>query len=281
MTETPEGPVWRPPSSGELPTSRAGRPLPPPGAPPIAATRPPSGPLAAQVPLNAPAQSVSPGLGGTLQGFFWAMCGLSIVALLLAIGNLLAFNAWWDTPIGSREADDALDDWVRVEDALQAVGGVMLIVGIVVFVLLVVWSNRAHAASQELWLGERTWSSGWSVGGWFIPLGNAVIPKMVLDEIERIAFAVRSGGRADEAWRTVSTSAVGWVWWLAMIVGALLNVAGNRLGTELGASAAEVRLGYVLNCVGLTVSAVGMAAGAVFVRKLTSRLTAEGLRAPT
>ena len=281
MTETPEGPVWRPPSSGEFPSSRAGRPLPPPGSPPIAPAGPPSGPLAAQVPLNAPMQSVSPGLGGTLQGFFWAMCGLSIVALLLAIGNLLAFNAWWDTPIGSREADDALDDWVRVEDALQAVGGVMLIVGIVVFVLLVVWSNRAHTASQELWLGERTWSSGWSVGGWFIPLGNAVIPKMVLNEIERIAFAVRSGGRADEAWRTVSTSAVGWVWWLATIVGALLNVAGNRLGTELGASAAEVRLGYVLNCVGLTVSAVGMAAGAVFVRKLTSRLTADGLRAPT
>jgi hypothetical protein len=247
----------------------------------VAPAGPPSQPLAERAPLDAPLWSVSPGLGGTLQGFFWAMCGLSIVAMLLAIGNLLAFNAWWDTPIGSREADDALGDWVRVEDALQAVGGVMLTVGIVVFVLLVVWSGQAHKASQVLWAGERSWTSGWSVGGWFIPFGNAVIPKMVLNEIERIAFAARSGGRVGEGWRTMTTSAVGWVWWLAAIAGSLLNFAGNGLGTEPGASAAEVRLGYVLNCVGLTVFAVGAAAGALFVRKLTSRLTANGLREPT
>jgi hypothetical protein len=223
-------------------------------------------------------QAVSSGLSGTLQGFFWAMCGLSIVAVLLAVGNLLAFNTWWDTPIGSREEDDALDDWERVEDALQAAGGLMVLVGVVVFVLLLIWANSAHKASQELWHGERKWTSGWSVGSWFIPFGNAVIPKMVLNEIERIAFSPRSGGRVANDFRSTSTSIVGWVWWLASILGYALNLFGNELGSEAESSAAEVRAGYVLNAVGLTATALGMAAGAMFVGRLTSRLTAEGLR---
>lgn len=281
MSDTPQGPGWWLASDGKYyppNTPPVGSPLPPPGSPPIAPAAPPTQPLAPQPHFNTPPRSVSPGLSGTLQGFGWAACGIAILTALLAIGNLIAFNQWWDSPIGSAEEADALDELSTLEDGLAGLGGIMTLVELVVFVLMLIWANQAHKATQGIWPGPRKWSSGWTIGGWFIPFANLVIPKLVLNEIERIAFSPRSNGYVGEGWRRRSTMIQGWIWWLGIIVGYILNAIGNLLVGGGEARAGEVRAGRVFNAVGLTLVAIGAGYGALYVRRITSRLTADGLR---
>ncbi len=54
-------------------------------------------------------------------------------------------------------------------------------------VLLMVWLNLAYKAGQSRGAIDRTWSSGWTVGAWFIPFANLAIPKLVVNEVDRMS----------------------------------------------------------------------------------------------
>lgn len=275
MSDTPQGAGWWLASDGKWYPPQSAAPLRPPPAAGLAA---PQFPAVAPLPPGAAGRrSVSTGLSGTLQGFYWALGGLAALSSLLAIGTLVAFNSWWDTPVGSREEARALDDWVQVEDAFEGVAGVMFLAGLVALILMMIWMNISHKVTQQLWPGQRSWTSGWTVGAWFIPVANLVIPKLVMNEIERIATAPRSHGAVGEQWRSVATSATGWLWWLGMIIGSIVNAVGSGLGSELDSSAGEVRAGYVFNALGLSLVAAGAVFGALYVRRIGRRLSPTGL----
>lgn len=224
-------------------------------------------------------RSVSAGLGGTIQGFSWAVGGLSAIGAILAIASLISFNAWWETPINSRAENRAYDVWIAIDDSLAVFGGLALLAGLVVWILLMIWMNQAHKTTQQLWSGRRQWSSGWTVGGWFIPVANAVIPKLVLGEIERIALAPRSNGIVSDASRkATSTSLIGKLWWITLVVGAVVTGVANSLGSEPEWSADEFRVGYGLNAVGFTLVAVSGVLGALYVRRISARLSPDGLQ---
>jgi hypothetical protein len=221
-------------------------------------------------------QGVSGGLGGTIQGFFWALAALAAIAAVMSLAALGAFNSYWDTPIDSLAEARAYDDWISVDDAFGAFAGFCVICGLVLFVLMIIWMHGAHKATQQLWAGHRQWTSGWTVGGWFIPVANLVIPKLVLSEIERIAFAPRVGRQVDASFRTRKVSAVGTAWWLCYVIASLLIVIGAGL-TGDSASDTELRVGYVLTAVGFAVLVASGILGALYVRRLGSRLTAAGI----
>lgn len=271
---------WYPPESAPAPV-----PPPPPTAPPGGTPwgSGPGGPVFAppSVRMSAPhaptRRFLSSGLSGTLQGFLWAAGAVAAISATLAFATLIAFNDWWNAPVGSRAEERRLSDWRDVEDALAAASGFFVLLSIVVFVLMIVWMNQAHKVTQQLWSGNRAWSSGWTVGGWFIPLGNLVIPKLVVTEIERIAVAARSGGQVGSGWRTAPTAVVGWLWWVAWVIGIICNAVGNTLGDDLDSSASEVRAGYVLNGAGLALVAFSAVCAVFYVRRISARLSADGL----
>lgn len=305
MSDMQQGPGWWMASDGKWypPESRA-QPLPPPpwpsppggagptpvmpgaGSPPGVVPSAPPGPYTppGYAPVGyAPAatRSLSTGLGGTIQGFFWAVAATALVSGVLALASLLAFNSYWDTPINSRAEAQAYDDWVAVDDGFASFAAFAFLFGFVLWILLMVWMNSAHKTTQQLWHGERRWSSGWTVGSWFIPVASAVIPKLVLSEIERIAFAPRSNGVVhDTLWRARSTLVVGRLWWVALVVGIFATSIGGSVGTDSGSSAGEIRAGYICNAVGLLLLALSSVCGALYVRRLGARLSAAGLREP-
>ncbi|RSM51286.1 hypothetical protein DMB66_42175 [Actinoplanes sp. ATCC 53533] len=75
------------------------------------------------------------------------------------------------------------------EGALPTIGLLLLMLAGIAFVG---WLHRARTnldgPGEEL-----AWSRGWSIGGWFLPIGNFVIPQLVVSEIDRV-----SQRRADE-----------------------------------------------------------------------------------
>lgn len=60
--------------------------------------------------------------------------------------------------------------------------------------------------------GERflRWSKGWSIGGWFIPLANLVIPCLVVGEVY--------GHSVPGAFRAGKTQGIVVGWWVALIL---------------------------------------------------------------
>lgn len=115
--------------------------------------------------------------------------GLSGAEALVAAG-LQAFTypvlAGLDEPTG---AQSAAHDYLSEQE--PAVAGLLLLCAGLAFV---VWLYRARTNLESPDAGELAWGRGWTIGGWFIPLGNVAIPQLVVSEIDRV-----SERRADQA----------------------------------------------------------------------------------
>ncbi len=79
-----------------------------------------------------------------------------------------------DPPIEFFEASDA---------RLIMIGLVRLLVVAVVGVVFLVWFNRRYENLEAFGTRQLRRTSGWSVGGWFIPFGNLVIPYQTARDI--------------------------------------------------------------------------------------------------
>ena len=292
VVSTTDGDPTSPTPSGGRPartTLRSTATLPPtlpPTGPPMAPSIPgATAPFAAPVLGTPPGpygyhvarRSTSGGLGGTIQGFMWAMAVLGVITAIAAVASIGSFSTYWDTSPGSRAERLALDDWTAVEDTFIAFGAFLFLAGIVVVILLMIWMNSAHKTTQQFWSGPRSWSSGWTVGGWFIPLANLIIPKLVLTEIEKLALAPRTAGAVGADWRSRRSSAIGWLWWIGLIVGLIVNNVGTSLGNSVDSSAGEIRTSYALSAGGCTLIAVSSVFGALYVRRIGRRVTANGV----
>ena len=212
--------------------------------------------------------SVSRGLSGTLQGFLWAAAALSAMLAVTSLVGLVAFNTFWDARPGSLAEADAADNLNAADSAINGLGGAAFMVAIVIFVLINVWSYQTHRATEILCRGTRTWSSGWSVGGWFIPLANAVIPKLVLTETEKIALAHRADGMVGDDWRKHPPAVAGWSWWIFFIVGAAVFLFGFASFDDPVGTPSSWRAGYWMTAVGSAALAASGCFGAVYIRRI-------------
>jgi hypothetical protein len=219
------------------------------------------------------ASTVSKGLSGTLQGFLWAIGALSAVLAVLSLVGLAAFNRYWEARPGSPAEAAADDDLDAVDSAINDFGGLAGTVGLVIFVLMVIWCYQTHRATQILCRGTRSWSLGWSIGGWFIPFANMLIPKLVLNETEKIALAPRTGEMVGEDWRERPTSVVGWLWWVLFVAGTTVFIYGYGAFDDPGGTASSWRVGYWMTAAGSAVLAASGILGAVFVRRIGRALS--------
>ena len=80
--------------------------------------------------------------------------------------------------------------------------------------------------NTALWQRERPrWTSGWAIGGWFIPCANLVIPFLVVRDIWRRT--------PDSVHGAVGSPGMGllWGWWITWAIGYLVSAVA-RQGTE-------------------------------------------------
>ncbi|HSA51799.1 MAG TPA: DUF4328 domain-containing protein [Yinghuangia sp.] len=165
-----------------------------------------------------------------LRGLANAVCILlGVVALidLLAAVALFRRAALVDdftlSDVLSGRLEDA-DDFVQV--SLGLFGLASLATGIV----FIVWFARARS-NTEAWYGpSATMSKGWAIGGWFIPLANFVIPKIVAHDIWKRSDPQSAvpGGR--------SSKALLWWWWIIYTIAGLMffgSVSGRETEEDL------------------------------------------------
>ena len=88
-------------------------------------------------------------------------------------------------------------------------------------VLVVGWTYSASRSLDSRGPIGRRWRGWWTIGSWLIPFGNIVIPKLVFNEIERIAQVPYRHVPIGEQWRTYPRSWNGDLWWLLWIGGVI------------------------------------------------------------
>lgn len=253
MSETSGGPDWwmasdqrwYPPESSSLP--------PPPGA-------------------RARWPGLSGALSGWMQGLLWGAGGCAAIAAMVWLVLLAIDVTYENEPTATN-----WQLWSDTADAASNLTGLTSAVTVATIVLLVVWSFRAHRSTERLSPGPRTWSRGWSIGGWFIPVANAVIPFLVIGETQRIATATRQGGIADPGWRRSSkVQPLGVAWWCCLIGSFVVQLAAASV-VETAVAENEVtayQVSYVLHAAALGLLAGSGALGALYVRRIGAALNA-------
>jgi len=235
-------------------------------------------------PWAAPPQArLSTGLHTAVGVFMYltaAAAGLGVIAMANVIPKV---DAWWKAPIGS-DADE-LAAWQDASDLVQGTSGFLAVCGLVLLILLMVWGNRAYRSLERYGAGGRSWSPGWAVGGWFIPLGNMVIPRLVLSEIERIPHPDNGPAPVADRWRERPLLGAGLGWWIGLIASAVIVGVGAGVvdaASEISGEGSDVitivtdgtlyRNGLVVVACGIAGIGIAQLLGASYFKALRGRL---------
>ena len=221
-----------------------------------------------------PTQYLSGGLSTAVRVFFYIVAGSAAAGAAATLWELTRFQAWWDAPVGADGSE--FSDLIDAEEITDGVRGLMFLAAFVLFILMIIWSNQAYKATHRFTASGTRWSSGWAVGGWFIPFANLVIPKMVINEIDRISNPATGGPPVMERWKGLRLLPSGHWWWGLFIVGWITLLAGDAISEDAIGFRTVDDGQYV---VGLAVQAVGAALytaaalfGAQMVKGLNQRL---------
>lgn len=136
----------------------------------------------------------------------------SVIAVVLTLsgkGTIVAFEA------GAAE----LADLEAFDSAFAGVGILQLLLYIVTAVVWLAWQSRSVDNESALGVGPSTITPRWSIGWWFVPFANLVMPYRVHREMhDRYHEGVATTGRIVVAWwlawllENIVTNVVGRVW---------------------------------------------------------------------
>jgi hypothetical protein len=228
--------------------------------------------------MPAAVRPLSGALSAWLQGLFYAVGVMSLVALVAALGAKGSFESFM-APSGGF---DDLESWQDSDELFNLVNLLGTAVRVALLVVMIVWAWKAYRAAASLAPGPRKWRIGWTIGAWFIPCASIILPKLVLDETEKIASAPRAGGAAGN-WKGTPSSMIGWAWWVLFIVANGFETRGTFVTIDVNPGGAldqnEITNYYTMYAIGFFLSAISAVCGALYVRRVSSRLSATSLQA--
>jgi hypothetical protein len=166
----------------------------------------------------------------------------------------------------------------RANDADSFVDGASafyLLTQLGIVVLFIIWQFRAAKNNEALDRRDPRFGPGWSIGAWFIPLANLVIPVMIIQDLWR--GATPTTPRSDPRWRAARGSWLIGVWWAAWIL-SLLRFGASNAGLHDSGSLDDIETSNTIALVGVVATAIA-AVLAAFVVWTISRRQLDTLRA--
>jgi hypothetical protein len=90
-------------------------------------------------------------------------------------------------------------------------------------ITFLMWVYRMNKNTHACGAADLSYTPGWAVGWFFIPLANLVMPCLVVQEIYRAS-------RHPVQWKQVSCSLLVTAWWICWVVGALVGSPSKAHG---------------------------------------------------
>lgn len=158
----------------------------------------------------------------SLTGLTRALAALAVVVIVAALGTIAASV----NRLAARPKD--------ADGPVVAATLVFLLVAVAMLVVMIVWTWRASMNNAALGRDRPRLGAAWAIAGWLVPLGNTVLPVLVMQDLWRGSDAGTI--RGDMRWRIGARSAlVGW-WW-GCLVASFVAVAPSRDGDEVAIAA--------------------------------------------
>jgi hypothetical protein len=191
--------------------------------------------------------------------------------MLLAAGVLGAALANRISVVEDFKAGHFGDILQRANDADDFVSGSAAFYGLtqlVIVVLFIIWQFRAAKNNEALDRPRPRFTPGWSIGAWFIPFANFVIPVLIMQDLWR--GATPSTPRGDPTWRSAKGSWLIGVWWAAWLI-SLLRFGASNAGLHDAASLDDIKNSNTVALVGVVATAIAAVLAAFVVWNLSRR----------
>ena len=228
---------------------------------------PPPGSSIAQ--RTTPERGVSAGLTRTTSGFLWGTSGLYLIAAAAFVWYLFVWNDW----AGQRSPSAAVvQSTTETEATAFGFLSIALIGYLVTAVIFITWFFQSYRAAQSRGATARTWAAGWAIGGWVIPFANFVIPKLVMNEVDRMSNPEAGDPPIGDRWRPLPRLESSDTWWGLFLLGTLTTAVGSNWLPYADVKSASYATALVLIACGMAaVAGSGFAAGRM-VRTIGDRL---------
>jgi hypothetical protein len=174
-----------------------------------------------------------------------------------------AANAEIARLVSRLQADANLVGPAQLEAADQRTmmtAGVQAVVLLVGLGFLIAWTSRAYRNLPALGARDLRFTTGWAVGGWFVPFLNFVRPKQILDDVWRVSCP--EGDVED--WHRRRVSPLLHLWWGLWVVGGLLS-----LSVSASSDLSSVRRTAIGSCVADGMLLVAWALAIVVITRTT------------
>ena len=214
----------------------------------------------------APVEPYRP-LAGLSPWIFWL---LVVIAATYAIGAVITLVVHG---LGEYSTPARFDRFGGGDLAITLIGILQGLLFIAAAVLFIIWFYRAYKNLGPLNAPPPRRGSGWTIGAWFVPILDLILPKLMLNEIWRGSEPEPSGDPGKAAIPTFHT-----LWWATWVLGFLVAIAAgvdsaiSSVDSALSADGAAVTTASgALSVVGNLLYAVAAALGALVVRRTSER----------
>ncbi len=251
-------------------------PPPAPTPPPLTPTPPASTsatPVSAALPPPPPPIPVPTFRWRSLKGLTSA---LTVLLVLVAVASAFAIVAYFRRISALGDIIDGsldLDTVRRVHDAddfVRAATGIMSLLSFAILVLIIIWTYRAAKNNEALGRKYPRLKPGWAIAGWLIPLANAVIPLLILQDLWRGSDATTR--RDSTSWRANSGSAlIGWYWAFLLVSVARNGFGRTRARLIVTDELRELRTHDTIAIVGLVAAIAAAVLAIQVVRRIAAR----------
>ncbi|WP_199510653.1 DUF4328 domain-containing protein [Nucisporomicrobium flavum] len=185
---------------------------------------------------------------------------VAIVALVLAMvaAALTAALTFFASNLvdDARVTGEGLGTARAVEAATAAGAGLLSITSLLFAgIAFICWLHRARTNLDAFGGTVLSWGAGWTIGAWFVPLGNLVIPILMINEVDRAT------DHRVQGWDTRRPGRAVFVWWAVLwtaflildrvVAVAVLGAADSTGSTALAALSAAVEVGAASAAIGL------------------------------
>ena len=159
----------------------------------------------------------------------------------------------------------------RANDADDFVGAATTFYGatqLTIVVLFIIWMFRAAKNNEALERRNPRFGPGWSIGSWFIPLANFVIPVLIVQDLWR--GATPTVPRGDPGWRRAAGSWLVALWWAALLL-SIVRFGVSRGALDDTASWSDLEWSDTAGLVSTIATLAAAVLGAFVVWKLSQR----------
>lgn len=173
--------------------------------------------------------------GRTASAFLLLYCAAEVA---FAVFSFTLFNFYDRLDAGTmnqREMDAAV---VQVDTTGAAVGALFLLALLAAHIVAGMWLYRAAANAQAVKPNDARITPGWSVGWYFVPFANLLMPYRAMRQ-------TWNGLRGNDS---LDAGLPGWalIWWVFWLVGNTLSTVSLRINTS-AASIDDFRLSTTLD----------------------------------